>query len=88
MSVIEAIVFFVITWWLVLFTTLPFGVRRMENPEPGMEAGAPEKPRLVAKALVTTAIAGVLTGAVHLAAETGMLPIREWLTADSYATAR
>ncbi len=60
---------FVIIWWLVLFTVLPWGVRQPEADEiePGQMAGAPHKPHLLRKLLVTTAIAAVLwAGAYHL----------------------
>lgn len=83
MGWLEVTVIFLITWWLVLFTTLPFGVRRQEDPEPGTEAGAPENPRLWTKALATTAITAVVTGAIYLAAESGWLPLREWLSPTS-----
>jgi predicted secreted protein len=79
MSAVGVGFFFLITWWVVLFTTLPFGVRRDANPEPGSDTGAPEKPHMAKKALATTAIAGVITAAVYFAAEAGLLPLREWL---------
>jgi predicted secreted protein len=82
MSIAGLIVMFIITWWLVLFTTLPFGVRRDENPEPGNDAGAPVRARMLTKALVTTAIAATITAAVYFSAEAGLLPLREWLSAD------
>jgi predicted secreted protein len=82
MSTGGLIVFFVITWWLVLFTTLPFGVLRDENPEPGNDAGAPLQARMLAKALVTTAIAVTITAVVYFSAEAGWLPLREWLSPD------
>ena len=80
MSGLEVTVVFFIMWWLVLFTTLPFGVRRQDNPEPGTEAGAPENPRLWTKALVTTLITATLTGTIYWGAESGWLPLREWLS--------
>lgn len=83
MSGLEVTVIFLIMWWLVLFTTLPFGVSRQEDPEPGTEVGAPENPRLWMKALATTAITTVLTGAIYIAAENGWLPIREWLAPET-----
>jgi len=83
MSGLEVSVIFLIMWWLVLLTTLPFGVQRQENPEPGTEVGAPENPRLWMKALVTTLITTVLTGALYIAAENGWLPLREWLSPSS-----
>lgn len=60
MSLVSGIVSFVIIWWLVFFMMLPIGVRRNDNPEPGHDHGAPEKPALWRKALVTSLIAAVL----------------------------
>jgi predicted secreted protein len=52
-------VFFVI-WWTILFCILPLGVRRLENPGAGEERGAPERPELMRKAVITTIVAAVL----------------------------
>ena len=41
---------YAIVWWLVLFTTLPFGIRTPDATEEGMEPGAPEKPHMWIKA--------------------------------------
>ena len=79
MSIAQVAVFFLITWWMVLFVTLPFGIRRLEDPELGQERGAPEKPRMWIKAAVTTVAAVAITGAVYVAVESGWLPLREWL---------
>jgi len=56
---------YVVIWWLVIFTVLPFGARRPEEPEPGHDAGAPANPRLRLKAAVTTLVAGVLWLALY-----------------------
>ena len=82
MSALEAAFVFIVVWWLALFVVLPLGVRRAENPEPGHEAGAPENPRLWRKGLLATAAAAALTGAVWAVADAGLLPLRDWLTAD------
>ena len=82
MSISGLIVFFGITWWLVLFTTLPFGVHRDKSPEPGNDAGAPMQARMLTKVLVTTGITAVIVAAVYLAAEAGWLSLREWLAPD------
>ena len=79
MSIAQIAVFFLVTWWLVLFVTLPFGIRRLDDPEPGMEPGAPEKPRMWIKVAVTTLAATAITVAVYVAVESGWLPLREWL---------
>ena len=47
-------------WWTILFAILPLGVRRVENPGPGQERGAPERPQLLRKAIITTIVAAVL----------------------------
>ena len=51
-------------WWIVLFAVLPFGVRSQHEHEhgvvPGSEPGAPHTPRLLSKALWTTALSAVL----------------------------
>ncbi len=52
-------VYFVI-WWTVLFAVLPLGVRRAENPGRGEERGAPERPDLKRKAIITSLVAAVL----------------------------
>ena len=58
-----AIAIYFTTWWIVLFAVLPWGVRSQEEARdvvPGSDPGAPTLPRLVAKALWTTAIAAVV----------------------------
>ena len=55
-------VYFVI-WWLVLFLTLPFGVRRQHedgDSAPGTDPGAPILARMGRKLLMTTLISGVI----------------------------
>ena len=79
MNTPEVVVVFLILWWLVFFVTLPFGIQRVENPQPGHEAGAPEKPRLLIKAVITTIASGLLTADIYFAADAGWLPIYEWL---------
>ena len=70
------IVVFIIIWWLVLFTVLPWGVRRDENPEEGHEPGAPLNPRMWLKVGVTTAISTVLWGFAYWAIESDWISFR------------
>jgi predicted secreted protein len=56
---------YVVIWWLVIFTILPWGVRPAED-EMGLGAGAPANPRLRLKALITTGIAAVLWSILYL----------------------
>lgn len=45
---------------MVLFTVLPWGVRRTEEPEFGHAVEAPANARILLKFAITTAIAAVL----------------------------
>jgi len=51
---------YLVIWWTVLFAILPLGVKRVENPGRGQDQGAPEKPQLLRKAVITTVVASVL----------------------------
>jgi predicted secreted protein len=54
---------YIIIWWTMLFTILPFGIKSQQEAKqvvPGSEPGAPTLPRLGRKLLVNTAISTVL----------------------------
>jgi predicted secreted protein len=68
-------IFFII-WWLTLFMVLPFGVRKVDIPELGHEHGAPAKPMLVRKAIITTILAAVATAIVVALANAGLFDYR------------
>lgn len=76
----QLLFFFGVLWWLVLFTTLPFGVRRDDDPEPGNDPGAPVKPRLWIKAAATTVISAAITGVVYALVEYDVINVREYLS--------
>ncbi len=65
-----AAIYFVV-WWLCLFVVLPFGVRAQSEHEDGTVLGtvpsAPARPMLVRKALATTVLAAIVTGAIWYA---------------------
>ncbi len=66
MTWFTGILLYVILWWLLLFMVLPWGARPPENPEPGHEQGAPERPLLLRKALITSVLAAVAWAGVYL----------------------
>lgn len=68
---------FIITWWMVFFMVLPWGVHRSEDPEPGHEAGAPENPRLWLKVAVTTGISIVIVAIIWLVYDAGWITLRD-----------
>lgn len=53
---------YIILWWLVLFAVLPWGVQsQLEAGDiaEGTEPGAPVRPRLWAKVVITTGVAAL-----------------------------
>ena len=77
-NIITATAVFVVVWWLVLFITLPFGVKRTEESdlEPGQEPGAPAKPMMWRKMLVTTVITIALWILFYYLSKTGLISFR------------
>ena len=60
MSWATGVMVYLVIWWTILFAILPLGVRRLENPGKGEERGAPERPQLLRKAIITSIVAAVL----------------------------
>ncbi len=77
MGIFSITVIFIISWWLIFFVTLPWGIHVPEKQEPGHATSAPAKPHLLIKAVVTTVISGSITGAIVWAAENDLFSFRE-----------
>lgn len=78
MGITTYIAIYFIVWWTVIFTILPFGVRSQHEDgvvEDGTEPGAPQRPLLLRKALVTTVVAAVIVGLFAWSVETGRLAL-------------
>jgi predicted secreted protein len=70
-------IYFVI-WWIVLFVTLPFGVRSQHedgDSVPGTDPGAPVATRMGRKLIWTTVLSAVIFGAAWLAYRAGYFNI-------------
>lgn len=76
MTWFESLVTFIIIWWLVLFTILPWGIRIPDEVERGHATSAPIKPKLWQKMLVTTGIAIMLWGVAFWLASTDLISFR------------
>lgn len=59
MGWVSGIVVFLLTWWTMLFTVLPFSLKRDET-------GKPDDPKLGQKFLITTFVAGVVWLGIYL----------------------
>ena len=70
-------VVFMLVWWTLLFTVLPFWTRpKAEADEQTGWRGVPERPMLLRKFLVTTAVSIVVWGAIMLLIESPYLSFR------------
>lgn len=76
MNVSGAIVTYVVTWWLIFFMALPFGVAPEEHPLPGNVESAPARPRLLVKAAVTTVLAALATWGIAWFIDSGIIDLR------------
>ena len=77
MSVVTGVVVYVIVWWLLLFTVLPWGAAPPDSSETGHAPSAPARPRLRAKFLVTTALAAVVWLGIYAIVESELISFRE-----------
>jgi predicted secreted protein len=77
-SISTGFAIYFVLWWIVLFLTLPFGVRSQhEDGEgaPGTDPGAPIVSRMGRKLIWTTVISAVIFGLAMLAYNAGYLNI-------------
>ena len=83
MTLTTGLAIYFIIWWLTLFVVLPWGVRSQEESgdvSPGTDPGAPALPRLLAKLVWTTVVAGVVFGALYV------IHVNKWVALDDLAT--
>lgn len=67
---------FLLTWWTVLFTVLPWGVRAAPRPpEEGIQA-APQNPMLKKKFIATTLISALVWLVIFVLIETDVISFR------------
>jgi predicted secreted protein len=55
------------------------GVRRVENPGRGQDHGAPERPQLLRKAIITSLVAAVLWLGFYFLHQADVFSFRQWL---------
>ena len=77
-SLSTALAIYFVLWWVVLFVTLPFGVRSQHEDgvgAPGTDPGAPIATKMGRKLIWTTVIAAIVYGIGMLAYRAGYLNI-------------
>jgi predicted secreted protein len=73
---VTGLAIYFVVWWIVLFAVLPFGVRQEENPQPGLDRGAPARPRLLVKIVATTLLSIVVWLGIYFAVSRGLIDFR------------
>jgi predicted secreted protein len=75
LSITSALAIYFVTWWIVLFIVLPWGVRVQREGEaaPGTDPGAPSSFRLGYTLLITTVVSGILFGVCYAAFAYGLI---------------
>ncbi|MBI3440426.1 MAG: DUF1467 family protein [Proteobacteria bacterium] len=73
MSIATAFFVYFLIWWVMLFTVLPLGVNRHQEPGKGFDAGAPATPDLKKKLILNTVISAVVLGVAQILVVTGIL---------------
>ncbi len=76
MGTLELVFVFIISWFTVIFAVLPWGNRPDDSMDHSQSMGAPAKPRLALKALITTIIALAITVAAHFVFASGLISFR------------
>ena len=66
MNWFTGVVVYILVWWVTLFAVLPLWVMPIQRGDLGHDAGAPQNPRLLAKAALTTAIAAAIWVAIFI----------------------
>jgi predicted secreted protein len=77
MSWATGLMVYIVLWWVVLFAVLPLGVRRIQDPGRGQERGAPERPDLVRKAIITSIVAAVLWAVFYFLHQADIFSFRQ-----------
>ena len=77
MGPVSGVVVYAITWWVVLFMVLPFGVRPADTPTAGHAPSAPVKPRIRRKFLITTLISAAVWVVIFIIIESELISFRE-----------
>ena len=77
-TISTAFAIYFVMWWIVLFLTLPFGVRSQHedgDSTPGTDPGAPVLPLMARKLIWTTILSAVIYAVAMLAYNAGYLNV-------------
>lgn len=81
MPIITAVAMYFVIWWIALFAVLPLGTRPVADADSQSGwRGAPERPQMLKKALITTVVAAIIWGIIYGVIVSGLVSFRNgWL---------
>ncbi|MGE0415565.1 MAG: DUF1467 family protein [Acetobacteraceae bacterium] len=82
MNWFTGVVLYILIWWVSLFAVLPIGTQPEENPDDTSGwRGAPRRPRLARKIVITTLVAAIVWGGAYLIVTSDYLSFRHGILA-------
>ena len=81
MNLLTGIVVYFLVWWLVIFTTLSFGLRHDEKKPKGVPSTAPDKTHLLKKIIWCSVISAVIWGIIYYLVVSDWISFREMVEA-------
>ena len=61
MSLFECFIVYIVIWWILFFISLPMGIKKIKNAEPGHDSGAPDKTYLWKKFIIVSILTLIFT---------------------------
>ena len=81
MSLTGSIIIYVLIWWIVFFDLLPIDVNREKKQNIiGIDAGAPENPKIIKKFVYSTLITSIIFIIIFLLVKYEYLNIRNLIS--------
>ena len=81
MSITGSLIIYVLIWWIVFFALLPIDVNREKKGNiRGIDAGAPENPKIIKKFVYSTLITSIIFIIIFLLVKYEYLNIRNLIS--------
>tara|TARA_B100000902_G_C27296371_1_gene910184 strand:- start:635 stop:889 length:255 start_codon:yes stop_codon:yes gene_type:complete len=83
MGLTGSIIVYVLIWWIIFFSVLPFGIQSnkevFKEKIEGIDPGAPKNPKIAKKFLITTLITSLIFLVIYYLVNINVLNLREYL---------
>ncbi len=83
MGITGSIIVYVMIWWVVFFSVLPFGIKSnketFKNSIEGVDPGAPKNPEIAKKFFITTIITSILFIMIYYLVNFDFINLRNFL---------